>query len=96
MFKMGVQYMRFRASLRSLRCLEFLRSLRSLRCLTKNGLLTTNQSGFSTRDSTTNQILYLLSEIHESFEDPERLEVRAVFLDISKAFDKVGLNDHFF
>ena len=30
-----------------------------------------------------------MSEIYESFESPDRLEVRAVFLDISKAFDKV-------
>ena len=57
--------------------------------LTKNGLLTSNQSGFRPCDSTTNQLLYLVSEIHESFEDPNSLEVRAVFLDISKAFDKV-------
>ena len=30
-----------------------------------------------------------MSEIHEAFEDSKCLEVRAVFLDISKAFDKV-------
>ena len=30
-----------------------------------------------------------MSEIHEAFEDCKCLEVRAVFLDISKAFDKV-------
>ena len=30
-----------------------------------------------------------MNEIHEAFEDPKSLEVRAVFLDISKAFDKV-------
>ena len=57
--------------------------------LTGNGLLTSNQSGFRPLDSTTNQLLFLLSEISESFEDPKSLEVRAVFLDISKAFDKV-------
>ena len=34
-------------------------------------------------------MLYLISEIYESFEHPRNLEVRAVFLDISKAFDKV-------
>ena len=32
---------------------------------------------------------FLINEIHEAFEDPKSLEVRAVFLDISKAFDKV-------
>ena len=54
-----------------------------------NKLLTKNQSGFRPGDSTTNQLLYLVSEIHEAFDDPKCLEVRAVFLDISKAFDKV-------
>ena len=39
--------------------------------------------------STTNQLLYLVNEIHKASEDPKSLEVRAVFLDISKAFDKV-------
>ena len=54
-----------------------------------NGLITKNQSGFRPGDSTTNQILYLVDEIHQAFGSPESLEVRAVFLDISKAFDKV-------
>ena len=57
--------------------------------LNLNDLLTKNQSGFRPGDSTTNQLLYLVTEIHEAFEDPKCLEVRAVFLDISKAFDKV-------
>ena len=34
-------------------------------------------------------MLYLVNEIHKAFEDPKSLEVRAVFLDISKAFYKV-------
>ena len=34
-------------------------------------------------------INYLVNEIHEAFENFKSLEVRAVFLDISKAFDKV-------
>ena len=57
--------------------------------LSANNLITKNQSGFRPRDSTTNQLLYLVNEIHEAFEDTKCLEVRAVFLDISKAFDKV-------
>ena len=48
-----------------------------------------NQSGFRPDDSTTNQLLYLVNEIHEAFENSKSLEIRAVFLDISKAFDKV-------
>ena len=52
-------------------------------------LITINQSGFRPGDSTTNQLLFFVDEIHQAFEDPKSLEVRAVFLDISKAFDKV-------
>ena len=40
-------------------------------------------------NSTTNQLLYLIDEIHQAFDSQESLEVRAIFLDISKAFDKV-------
>ena len=54
-----------------------------------NNLISKNQSGFRPGDSTTNQLLYLLDEIHQAFDSTESLEVRAVFLDISKAFDKV-------
>ena len=54
-----------------------------------NNLTTKNQSGFRPGDSTTNQLLYLLDEIHQAFDSTESREVRAVFLDISKAFDKV-------
>ena len=57
--------------------------------LNANNLITKNQSGFRPGDSTTNQLLYLVDEIHKACEDPKSLEVRAVFLDISKAFDKV-------
>ena len=54
-----------------------------------NNFITKNQSGFRPGNSTTNLLLYLVNEIHESSENPKSLEVRAVFLDISKAFDKV-------
>ena len=54
-----------------------------------NNLLTKNQSGFRPGDSTTNQLLYLLDEIHHAFDSTKFFEVRTVFLDISKAFDKV-------
>ena len=57
--------------------------------LNTNNLITLNQSGFRPGDSTTNQLIYLLNAIHEAFNDPKCLEVRSVFLDISKAFDKV-------
>ena len=54
-----------------------------------NNLITKNQSGFCPGDYTTNQLLYLLDEIHQAFDSRKSLEVRAVFLDISKAFDNV-------
>ena len=54
-----------------------------------NNLITKNQSGFRPGDSTTNQLLFLPDDIHKSFDSKESNEVRAVFLDISKAFDKV-------
>ena len=57
--------------------------------LNENPLITKNHSAFRPGDSTTNQLLYLVNEIHQAFESPKSLEVRAVFLDISKAFDKV-------
>ena len=52
-----------------------------------NKLISTNQSGFKPGDSCINQLLSITHEIYKSFDDG--LEVRSVFLDISKAFDKV-------
>ena len=57
--------------------------------LISNNLLTKNQSGFRPGDSTTNQLLFLVHSIHNVFEHNDSREVRSVFLDISKAFDKV-------
>ena len=56
--------------------------------LTNNDLITKKQSGFRPGDSTTNQLLDLIDTIHKSFDTLPTLEVCAVFLDISKAFDK--------
>ena len=58
---------------------------------TKNGLISHNQSGFKPGDSCINQLLSNTHEIHKSFDDG--LDVRDVFLDISKAFDKVWHKD---
>ena len=54
-----------------------------------NNLITKNQSGFRPGYSTTNQLLYLFDEIHQAFDSTKSFEARTVFLDISKAFDKV-------
>ena len=55
--------------------------------LLENNLISPNQSGFKPGDSCINQLLSITHEIYNSFD--EGLEVRSVFLDISKAFDKV-------
>ena len=52
-------------------------------------LLNPNQFGFFLSDSSTNQLLAITHEIFETFDCNPSLEVRSVFLDISKAFDKV-------
>ena len=52
-------------------------------------LLNPNQFGFFLSDSCTNQLLAITHEIFETFDCNPSLEVRSVFLDISKAFDKV-------
>ena len=57
--------------------------------LCENQLLTPNQSGFRPGDSTINQLLSVTHKIYSSFEEFPSRETRAVFLDISKAFDKV-------
>ena len=52
-----------------------------------NNLISPNQSGFKPGDSCINQLLSITHEICKSFDDG--LEVKGVFLDISKVFDKV-------
>ena len=55
-----------------------------------NELISFNQSGFKPGDSCINQLLSITHEVYKSFDDG--YEVRGVFLDISKAFDKVWHN----
>ena len=55
--------------------------------LTKNNLISPNQSGYRPGDCCVNQLLAITHKIYKSFN--EGFEVRGVFLDISKAFDKV-------
>ena len=54
---------------------------------TENNLISPNQSGFRPGDSCVNQLLVITHKIYKSFD--EGFELRGVFLDISKAFDKV-------
>ena len=57
--------------------------------MTANKLLNPNQSGFMPGDSCIHQRLSVINEIYASFDANPSLEVRGVFLDISKAFDRV-------
>ena len=50
-------------------------------------LISANQSGFKPGDSCINQLLSITHNIYKSFDDG--CQVRGVFLDISKVFDKV-------
>ena len=53
----------------------------------QNNLITSNQSAFKIGDSCINQLISITHEIYKSFDDS--YELRGVFIDISKAFDKV-------
>ena len=52
-------------------------------------LLNPNQSGFRPGDSTVNQLISITHKIFEAFDYNPALDVRSVYLDISKAFDRV-------
>ena len=53
------------------------------RCIVKN------QSGFLPGDSCISQLLSITDDIYKAFDGNSSLEARGVFLDMSKAFDKV-------
>ena len=60
----------------------------------ENNLISPNQCGFEPGDSCTNQLLAITHEIYKSIDDG--YELRGVFLDISKAFDKVWHKGHIY
>ena len=68
---------------------KILKGFYSKRCATisSNNLITKNQSGFRPNDSVTNQLICLVHSIHSSSDI--NFDVRSVFLDMSKTFDKV-------
>ena len=55
--------------------------------ISDNNLLSPNRSDFLTGDSYINRLLSITHYIYHPFD--EEFETRAIFLDISKAFDKV-------
>ena len=55
--------------------------------LNSNNFISKRHSGFRPNDSTIYQLISITSSIYKSFENYD--ETREVFLDISKAFDKV-------
>ena len=57
--------------------------------LEENNLLCPNQSGFRPSDSCEYQLLSILHEIYKSFDCNPPKDVRGIFLDLSKAFDRV-------
>ena len=54
-----------------------------------NKLFTSSQSGFLPGDSCIAQLLSIIHEIQTAFDENPVADVRGIFLDISKAFDKV-------
>ena len=52
-------------------------------------LLNPNQSGFRPGDSTVNQLISITHTIFKAFDRNPSLDVRSVYLDISKAFGRV-------
>ena len=55
----------------------------------ENKLLSMHQSGFRSNDSCVNQLLSIVHNLYKGFDAYPTLETRGVFLDMSKAFDKV-------
>ena len=55
----------------------------------QNNLLNSYQSGFRPNDSCFNQLISITHNNYRAFDANPSLEVRDVFLDLSKAFDKV-------
>ena len=58
--------------------------------INNNSLLnSSNQSGYRPGDSCLHQLISIIYDIYKAFDANPSLEVRGVFLDLSKAFDKV-------
>ena len=60
-----------------------------LNYIERENLLNINQSGFRANDSCINQLISITHEIYRAFSCNPSLEVRGIFLDLSKIFNKV-------
>ena len=58
-------------------------------CFLSNKLFTPSQSSFLPGGSSIAQLLSIIYEIQTAFDNNPTVDVRGVFLDISRAFDKV-------
>ena len=56
--------------------------------LDENNLFNSNQSGFRPNDSCIHQLIDITHNIFSAFDANPSLEVRGIFLDLSKAFDR--------
>ena len=55
----------------------------------KSNLFNNNQSGFRPSDSCIHRLIAITHNIFSTFDAKPSLEVRGVFLDLSKAFDRI-------
>ena len=60
-----------------------------LNYIERENVLNINQSDFRTNDSCINQLISVTHEIYRAFNCNPSLEVRGIFLDLCKVFDKV-------
>ena len=65
------------------------KTLNAMKMFIKNELFTKCQSAFLPGDSHISQLLSIVHEINLSFDCALSVDARGIFLDISKAFDKV-------
>ena len=63
-------------------------------CFIENDLISQHQSVFKPADSCINQLLSITHEIYQLFD--EGFDVRSIFIDISKAFDKSMASSYYF
>ena len=75
------------------KCLETIVFKRYEFLIEKN-LLIENNSGFKRNDSTINLLVSMLHKMYKSIDEGN--DICAIFLDVSKAFDKVWHEDLFF